>query len=101
MTQEETIAALQAIKSKRAHILKEAAKRGRKLGFHADGSNRRMLQDACYPECNAALLREISLGDAAIVRDPFNPDLLHTTFRSKLSPFVIWNDRSRPPRRQT
>lgn len=72
MTQEETIAALQAIKAKRPLTLKEAEK----LDYTLMDFNRTLPQDAHYPEYKAALLREIDLGDAALVRDPFNPDLL-------------------------
>ena len=73
MTQEETIAALQAIKSKRALTLKEAEK----LDFTLMDFNRTLPQDAQYPEYKAAQQRDIALGDAALLRDPFNPDLLH------------------------
>jgi hypothetical protein len=67
------VAALQAIKSKRPLTLKEAEK----LDYTLMDVNRTLPQDATYPEYNAALSREIARGDAALVRDPYNPDLLH------------------------
>lgn len=92
MTPEETIAALEAIKSKRPLTLKEAEK----LDFTRMDLNRTLPQDADYPESKAAQLRDIAQGDAALKRDPFNPDLLHHYVQIRAD--AVYNlDRPMPP----
>lgn len=73
MTPEETLAALQSIKSERPLGSDEA----QKLDLTLINVNKTAPNDAKFPEYAAALLREIPLGQVALAQDPLNPVLLH------------------------
>ncbi|MES2432542.1 MAG: hypothetical protein V4586_01780 [Pseudomonadota bacterium] len=72
-TPEELVSGLEALKIKRDLTPREA----RKLDDVRMSLARVDAMQASYPEFSAALLREIPNLQAALVKDPLNPDLLH------------------------
>ena len=73
LTPEEVVSGLEALKAQRDLTTDEA----RKLDDFRMSLARVDAMQASYPEYSAALLREIPQLQAALVKDPLNPNLLH------------------------